>query len=108
MRTSRLLAVLLPLALMAGCAGTENRTGAPDSQRAAGPATDDASIAAKVKEALAANPATSGLKVAASASQGTVTLKGEVKSLALRRQVESVVRDVQGVKSVNNQLIVTG
>ena len=41
-------------------------------------------------------------------TDGNVTLKGEIKTLALRRKAESIVKSVPNVKSLNNQTVVTG
>ena len=37
-----------------------------------------------------------------------LSLKGEVKNMATRRKVEDIVRKVQGVKGIDNQLVITG
>jgi osmotically-inducible protein OsmY len=69
---------------------------------------DDAAVATRVRAALAADPEVGALKITADSSQATVRLKGEVKNMATRRKVEEVVRKVQGVKGVDNQLVITG
>lgn len=69
---------------------------------------DDAAITTKVRAALSGDPEVSALKITADSTQGTVRLKGEVKNMATRRKVEEIVRKVQGVKGVDNQMIITG
>ena len=80
--------------------------GAP--QRSVGQAVDDVTIGTKLKAALAADPQLSALKINVDTTQGNVRLKGEVKTFALRKKAEELARSIQGVKSVDNQLIITG
>jgi hyperosmotically inducible periplasmic protein len=91
--------------VLVGCAGP---LGGMDTQRSAGQAIDDVTIGTKLKAALAADPELSALKINVDTTQGAVRLKGEVKTLALRRKAEDMARKIEGVKSVDNQLIVTG
>jgi osmotically-inducible protein OsmY len=69
---------------------------------------DDVAIGTKIKAALAADPELSALKINVDTKQGAVSLKGEVKTIALRRKAEELARKVEGVKSVDNQLVITG
>ena len=109
MKTTSLLAALLSLAFVAGCAATapSASTGEP-AKRSTGEVIDDAAITAKVKTALLADSDIAGLKINVDTAEGVVSLKGEIKTLALRRKAEALARAVGGVKSVNNQLVVTG
>lgn len=110
MKNTNLLALLLSVAFVAGCADMGGKTGSESSstQKTAGEAVDDATITANVKSALLADPEISGLKINVDTSQGKVRLKGEVKSMALRKKAESLAKEVKGVKSVDNQLVITG
>jgi len=92
------------LTLLGGCASTA----ADGPQRSAGQAVDDAAIGTKLKAALAADPDLSAFKINVDTTQGAVRLKGEVKTLALRRKAEDLARRIEGVKSVDNQLVITG
>ena len=76
--------------------------------KSAGQVVDDTVITSKVKAALLADPDIAGLKISVDTAKGKVTLKGEVKSLALWRKAESLARGVDGVQAVNNQLVITG
>ena len=69
---------------------------------------DDATIGTKMKTALAADPELSALKINVDTTQGHVRLRGEVKTIVLRRKAEDMARKIEGVKSVDNQLMVTG
>jgi len=101
-----LLASMVSLSL-AGCAGFGN-FGEPGQTRTAGQAIDDITIGTRLKAAYAADPELSALKINIDTTQGAVRLRGEVKSMALRRKAEDTARKVQGVKSVENALIITG
>ena len=82
-----------------GCANVRSMFEAP---------VDDTKVATDVKAALARDPEVGALKITADSTKGTVRLKGEVKNMATRRKVEELVRGVQGVKGVDNQLVITG
>lgn len=107
MKTLIIAAATAVMALtLAGCAGMPGGPGGPT--RTAGQAVDDATIGTKMKAALAADPELSALKINVDTTQGTVRLRGEVKSMALRRKAEEMARKIEGVKSVENQLMITG
>lgn len=101
-----LIASMLAVGL-AAC-GTMGGGGSGGQQRTVGQAVDDAAILAKMKAALAADPDLSALKINVDSTQGAVRLRGEVKTIALRRKAEDIARRTDGVKSVDNQLIITG
>ncbi|HZY18042.1 MAG TPA: BON domain-containing protein [Ramlibacter sp.] len=103
---SKLLVALMTAAVLAGCAGMPGGQGGPT--RTAGQAVDDATIGTRLKAAYAADPELSALKINVDTTQGVVRLRGEVKSVALRRKAEEAARKIEGVKSVENMLIVTG
>jgi len=67
---------------------------------------DDSSIQTAVDKKLTNDPALSALGVTATVMNGKVTLIGMVHSQAEKSQVERAVRQVKGVKSVDNQLSV--
>lgn len=110
MKSSKLLAVLLVPAFVFGCANLGGASGdkSASKQRSAGEIVDDATITSRVKTALLADPEISGLKINVDTVEGKVSLKGETKTLALRKKAESIARSVPGVRSVTNNLVVTG
>jgi hyperosmotically inducible periplasmic protein len=114
MKAHNLIAVLLAATFLAACAGTGGQSGKSEdkaSTAAAKPAealTGDALITANVKSALAADPELANAKITVSTVDGNVTLKGEVKTLVLRRKAEGIVKGVSNVKSLNNQTVITG
>jgi hypothetical protein len=69
-------------------------------------ALDDGSIQAAIDKKLTNDPTFSTLGVTTTVLNGKVTLMGTVKTEALKSQVERAVRNVKGVKSVDNQISV--
>jgi hyperosmotically inducible protein len=100
----KLLVASMVAVSLAGCANM----GGSGPQRSVGQAVDDVTIGTKLKAALAADPELSALKINVDTTQGNVKLRGEVKNIALRRKAEEMARKIEGVKSVDNQLLITG
>ena len=67
---------------------------------------DDSAIQAAIDKRFTDDPNFSALGVVAHVANGTVTLTGSVKSETLKAQVERAVRNIKGVKSVDNQITV--
>jgi len=67
---------------------------------------NDGSIQAAIDKKLNDDPVISSLGITATVLNGKVTLMGSVKTEALKSQVERAVRNVKGVKSVDNQISV--
>jgi hypothetical protein len=67
---------------------------------------DDGAIQTAIDKKLNDDPTLSALGITATVLNGKVTLMGSVKSEALKSQVERAVRNVKGVKSVDNQISV--
>jgi len=94
-----------------GVAGVKNEmTVVPDgsakgSESVAEP-IDDASITAQVRMALASHRSTSALRTTTQTLDGVVTLSGEAANQAEKDLASKVARDVNGVKSVNNNMTV--
>jgi len=74
------------------------------------PATEsvniDSTIQAAVDKKISDDPEMSTLGITASVLDAKVTLLGTVKTEALKSQVEKLVKQVKGVKSVDNQIMV--
>lgn len=77
----------------------------PDSGLAPG-AASDAALAAKVKAALTAEPGLKSLKVDVNAADGVVTLFGTADSPKNSHQAAIVALNVEGVRSVKNELVI--
>ena len=79
---------------------------APTSGGTTANGPDDASIQAAIDKKLNDDPVFSTLGITTTILDGKVTLMGKVKTEALKSQVERAVRNVKGVKSVDNQISV--
>lgn len=79
---------------------------AHQAERTAGQTVDDATITAKVKSQLVADPDVSALNVNVTTFKGQVQLSGYVDNANQRTRAEQIARNVGGVKSVSNDLIV--
>ena len=66
----------------------------------------DSTIQTEIDKRLIDDPTFSSLGITATVINGKVTLLGTVKTDALKAQVERMVRQVKGVKEVDNQIIV--
>ena len=66
----------------------------------------DSTIQAAVDKKLSDDPAISPLGITASVLNGKVMLLGTVKSEAVKAQIEKMVKQVKGVKEVDNQISV--
>lgn len=97
MKRRHFLAALGTLVLLAGCA--ERRY-----QESTGQYLDDTTITAKVKAALAGDPAVSAAQVSVKTYKGTVQLSGFADSEAEKRRAAQVASTVSGVKSVENDI----
>jgi hyperosmotically inducible periplasmic protein len=79
-------------------------TGGATITKSSGP--DDGATQSAIDKKLNDDPALSSLGITATVLDGKATLMGSVKTQALKNQVERVVRNVKGVKSVDNQISV--
>ena len=66
----------------------------------------DSTIQAAVDKKLSDDPEISTLGITASVVNGKVMLIGTVKTEALKAQIEKIVKQVKGVKAVDNQISV--
>ena len=76
------------------------------THRTAGEKIDDASITAQVKMTLLFHRSTSALNTKVETKYGVVTLSGKAKNAAEKDLVTKLVNDVNGVKSVKNQMTI--
>jgi osmotically-inducible protein OsmY len=82
-------------------------TGACAGHRTAGETISDASITASVKTRLLADTRTDGLKIDVDTQSGVVYLSGEVDSSEQVTAAVNIAKQVDGVSSVENNLLVT-
>jgi ABC-type lipoprotein release transport system permease subunit len=80
--------------------------GAPAAGGSTATGPDDGSIQTAIDKKLNNDPMLSTLGITATVLNGKVTLMGTVKTEGLKSQVERAVRNVKGVKSVDNQISV--
>lgn len=73
-------------------------------QSTAGEYVDDVAITAKVKSELLDSKQVDGLDVNVDSTNGRVTLRGWASSQAEASRAVQIARNVDGVKSVENQL----
>jgi osmotically-inducible protein OsmY len=64
----------------------------------------DAALTSRVKAALAGNRGTSAIRTNVDTERGAVTLHGTAKSESERDLAEKLVKDVEGVRSVDNRI----
>lgn len=72
----------------------------------AGKAVDDASLTAKVKSALIAEPNLKSMTINVDSMAGVVTLKGTTDSQENRQKAAQIASTVEGVRDVKNELVV--
>lgn len=92
-----LIAALVPLLLLPGCAATA-------THESTGEYIDDAAITAKVKAALVKDSRVSAAQVQVETFRGNVQLSGFVDSEAERTHAGTVASTVAGVREVSNRL----
>lgn len=68
---------------------------------------DDAVITSTVSGALVKDPDLSVIKINVDTRDGVVTLKGSAPTAAARDRATDIAKQVKGVTTVNNQLVVT-
>lgn len=69
-------------------------------------AVDDSAVTAKVKAALVAEPGLKSLVIDVKTMAGVVTLRGTADSQEHRRKAEQLASNVEGVRSVINEVVV--
>lgn len=75
-------------------------------ERTVGSRIDDELIASKIKVKLLANSDIKDGDIDVSSSQSVVTLIGRVSSESVKATAERIARDTEGVKNVQNELLV--
>ena len=89
---------VMPMVWSTGCAVTSGR-------ESAGQYTDDKSITAKVKTALARDPNVKSTQVNVTTFRGVVQLSGFVDSSFAKERAGQLARQVNGVVDVHNDLV---
>lgn len=90
------IAAGLTLLTLVGCQSTTGKT--------AGQTIDDASITAAVNSKLASDRLSNFTRIDVDTERGIVTLNGVVKSAEQKMRVADLTKEVNGVRTVNNNL----
>jgi hyperosmotically inducible periplasmic protein len=98
---SPLIATFTAVALLsaAGCAVTRG-------QETVGAYIDDATITTQIKSRMIENKAVDAASIKVETLNGTVMLSGFAKNATEKATAETIARDVNGVKSVRNEIAV--
>lgn len=88
--------------------GAEVRAGAEKAMDATTDAVRDAAITASVNAALAKDPSLSALRIDVDTSAGRVALKGSAPNAEARDRATQLAMAVDGVRGVDNRLVVAG
>ena len=89
----------LPLSMMTGCAVTSGR-------ESAGEYVDDKTMSTKIKTALARDPEVKAHQVNVTTFRGSVQLSGFVDSQAQKDRATEIVKNMEGVTELHNDLVV--
>lgn len=88
-----------------GVSRVDNNLEVREGHRTLGAAVDDAKIAAQVKTALAADANTKAYQIKVDVNRGVVALGGFVDTEESKNNASRVARSVEGVRSVENNLV---
>ncbi len=104
-------ALMLALLVSTGCdSARDERTSSAmtggERLAAAKGAGADAAIASEVERKLGSDQQTSALGIDVKTTDGVVTLSGKVSNEAEKERAEDLADDVEGVKRVNNNLVI--
>lgn len=77
-----------------------------DAAHSAGALADDASITARISAELAKDPDLSAIKIDVDTKAGAVRLSGPAPNQAAKDRATSLAQAIEGVKSVDNELVV--
>lgn len=94
-----IVATTLTMLLASGCAVTRD-------QETVGAYIDDTAITSSVKARFVDNKEVSAASISVETLNGTVLLSGFAKSASEKSTAETIARNVKGVKSVRNEIIV--
>jgi hyperosmotically inducible protein len=89
-----------------GVKGVENGMSLRKDKATVGNAVDDSVITTRVKSALFSDPGVKSFDIAVVTRKGEVQLSGYVDNAEQVKRVVAVVRGVEGVQSVNNEMSV--
>jgi osmotically-inducible protein OsmY len=94
-----IVATTLTMLLASGCAVTRD-------QETVGAYIDDTAITSSIKARFVDNKEVAASSISVETLNGTVMLSGFAKSSAEKSTAETIARNVKGVKSVRNEIVV--
>lgn len=95
-----LLVVFLGIFTLSGCASTSHQEGT-------GEYLDNTAITSQIKTDYAFDPDIRSLNISVKTYKGHVLLTGEVQNAYQKRKAVDIARHVNGVKSVEDRLVIT-
>ena len=98
---------LLTTLMLAGCNKPEDSTSAITADSSISDNIKDGEVTTKVKTALLLDKAVKGFDITVVTTKGDVKLTGVVDTQAQMDQVEKIVRGIEGVHSVHDELSLT-
>ena len=98
-RTTLVTAAAVSLLALSGCAVTRH-------QETVGAYVDDATITTQIKGRFASNKEVDATSIRVETLNGTVMLSGFAKDATEKTTAESIARNVNGVKSVKNEIAI--
>jgi osmotically-inducible protein OsmY len=105
---ARWVLILTMGAAAAACSSTSERGAMESAGANAGRVVDDSVITGKVKAAVLEEPTLKSAEINVETYKGKVQLSGFVRSRTDINKAVEVARKVEGVKSVDNSMIVKG
>lgn len=94
-----IVAITLTMLLVAGCAVTRD-------QQTVGSYIDDSAITSSIKTIFISNKQVDASSIGVETLNGTVQLSGFAKNATESTTAEAIARNVKGVKSVRNEIVV--
>jgi hyperosmotically inducible protein len=89
-----------------GAASAPGASGVGSQTQRAGNAIDDSVITTKAKTALLADTTVKGTDINVETNKGVVSLSGTVDTERQRERAASIVKGIDGVKSVDNKMTI--
>lgn len=97
---------LLGLLMLAGCNKPQDSTGSTKADTTIGAEVKDSDVTEKVKTMLLNDGATDGLDITVVTTKGDVRLTGVVDTQAQFDKIDKIVRSIEGVHSVHDELTI--
>jgi osmotically-inducible protein OsmY len=101
-----LTAVFTGIVTMTGCNKTQDSSASVGSESSMGSEIKDSEVTVKVKTALLADENTKAFDIAVVTTKGDVRLTGVVDSQNQIDQVDKLVRSIEGVHSIHDELTI--